>query len=189
MGLVDDLRAGLAGVGQLVDGGRKVASAAGAVADRVDVVLEHVTNDETVARVAQAALGAGIEAAGHEIRTAASKPPQTQPRPADRIRQREPRKRARECLGIACSLHGNQEWAAWRKTIVCGGVEGCGRVYQTANANGPRFARALCACGVRLLPPAVPDGEPSTAEPICSTCFDEIAAGSGRAARAPGRPD
>ena len=66
MGLVDDLRAGLEGVGQLVDGGRKVANAAVAVADRVDVALEHVTNDKTVARVAQAALGAGIEAAGHE---------------------------------------------------------------------------------------------------------------------------
>ena len=139
MGLVDDLRAALAGVGQLVDGGRKVAKAAGAVADRVDVVLEHVTNDETVARVAQAALGAGIEAAGHEIRTAVAK------RPAARIREREPRKRARECLGIACSLHGNQEWGAWRKTIVCGGAEGRGRVYQTADAHSPRFARALSA--------------------------------------------
>ena len=189
MGLVDDLRAGLAGVAQLVDGGRKVANAAGAVGDRVDVVLEHVTNDATVARVAQAALGAGIEAAGHEIRTAASKPSQTLPRPADWIRERQPRKRQRECLGIACALHGNQAWAAWRKTIVCGGAEGCGRVYQTANANGLRFARAMCACGVRLLPPAVPDGKPSSAEPICSTCFDEIAAGSGRATRAPGRPN
>jgi hypothetical protein len=47
MDLVDDLRVGLEGVAQLVDGGRKVADAAGAVADRVDVVLERVTNDET----------------------------------------------------------------------------------------------------------------------------------------------
>jgi hypothetical protein len=180
MGLVDDLRAGLEGVGQLVEGGRKVANAAGAVADRVDVVLEHVTNDETVARVAQAALGAGIEAAGHEIRTVVSK------RPVVRIREREPRKRARECLGIACSLHGNQAWAAWRKTIVCGGPKGCGRVYQTANAHGPHFARAACACGLRLLPLAVPDGNPSSAEPICSICFDETVAGSGRATRTPG---
>jgi hypothetical protein len=53
----------------------------------------------------------------------------------------------------------------------------------------PRFAHATCTCGVALLPPAVPDGKPSSAEPIGSTCFDEIAAGSGRATRAPRRTD
>ena len=66
---------------------------------------------------------------------------------------------------------------------------GCIARIRWYNANGARFARAICACGVRLLPPAAPDGKPSSAEPICSTCFDEIAAGSGRATRAPGRPN
>ena len=166
-GILDDF---FEGVAEVFRGGRKATRAAGAAADRVDVVLDHVLDEKTVTRVVQAGVGAAVEAAGEEIKAAASKPPGSSPR------------RARECLGIACSKHGNQPWSEWRKTLVCG-AEGCGRIYQTQNAHGARFAPAICACGARLLPPAAPDGKPSSAEPICSTCFDEIGAGSGRATR------
>jgi hypothetical protein len=166
MGIGDDLREAFAGVAEAVGGVRKVMHAAGAVADRVDGAVDHMTHEATVARI----LGAALDAGGREVTTAA-------------VRSSRPGAQARrKCLGIACNRHGSQPWSVWRKTLVCGS-EGCGRIYQAANANGRHFAPAVCACGTRLLPPTVPDGKLSSGEPLCSSCFDEIVSGAGRAVR------
>lgn len=76
-----------------------------------------------------------------------------------------------------CKRHGIHRWA---HTIVC---TCCGRVYQLENSQMPRYAPAACECGVRLLPPAKPDGQPFSGEQICSVCYVDIVADGGIAQR------
>jgi hypothetical protein len=168
------LREGLEGLGEMLRGSAKVRRAAGRVLDRVDRVVDRLTSDGAVRRVAGAALGGALEATGREIREAARGPaPQRVPRPGA----------AGKSLGIACSRHGNQPWSTWRHTLVCTAA-GCGRVYQTCNPHGAHFAPAGCPCGAQLLPDTSRPDAPSTAQPFCSPCFDEVVAMGGRAVRA-----
>jgi len=171
MGLGDDLREIFVGVAEAIRGGRRAVHGARAAAGRLDGVVDPMTNGATVAGVARAGLGAAFNAVEQEARAATASSPQAQPEG-----------QLRKCLGIACDRHGNQPWAVWRKTLVCG-AEGCGRIYQTANASGRHFAPAVCACGAQLLPRAVSGGKLASGEPLCSPCFDEIASASGRAIR------
>jgi hypothetical protein len=174
----DDLREGIEGLRDILGGTAKVRRAGESLLNKADRVLDHLTRDDTVRRVAGAALASAIEATGAEIREAAGAsgtPAQARARSGGRGKS----------LGIACSRHGRQPWSTWRQTIVCT-ADGCGRVYQTINPYGAHFAPGLCACGARLLPPA-PDqpAEPSSAQPFCSPCFDEVVAAGGRATRNP----
>jgi hypothetical protein len=181
MGLFDDLREAAAGFVQAVEGGRKVVTAADAAAVKAGRVAGHLTDEKTVAKVVGAGVGAALSVAADEARRAAdgaSGPRAPAPAQAGR--------RPGKSLGICCAGHGEQRWSTWRHTIVCAAPR-CGRIFQTINPAGRHFAPPVCACGARLLPPAVPDGEPSSAVPLCSPCFDEaVAAGVDRMTQDPG---
>jgi hypothetical protein len=172
----NDLREGIEGLRDILDGTAKVRRAGESLLNKADRVLDHLTREDTVRRVAGAAIRSVIAAMGREIRDAAARSPAQCPaRSAGRGKS----------LGIACARHGRQPWSTWRQTIVCT-ADGCGRVYQTINPHGAHFTPGLCACGARLLPPAPGQpAEPSSAAPFCSPCFDEVVALGGRAIRNP----
>lgn len=47
---------------------------------------------------------------------------------------------------LTCGTHGRRKWNGH---VMC---SNCGRVFQTANANKPRFAPFECKCGAQLMP-------------------------------------
>ncbi len=159
-GLGDDLLKAKAGLLQVLEGATQLEQAATAVATKVDAVANHLAEPATLGRVATASFGVAIEAAGREMKVAATKPAPPESPPPNVIR---------------CRRHGEHPW---QRTIVC---TACGRVFQVLDASAAHFAPDVCPCGVQLLPEL--RIARSSAAPICTLCFTGIAASGGRAVR------
>jgi hypothetical protein len=162
-GLGDDLQRAKVGLCHVLEGATQIEHAATAVAQKIDAIAGHLTEPETLGRVAAAGLGAVLAAAGREMQTAAARPP----RPASS--STPPRTLLR------CRQHGEQPW---QRTIVC---TACGRVFQVDHAAAAHFAPEVCPCGAQLLP--APNVARHSATRICTPCFTRIAATGGRAVR------
>jgi hypothetical protein len=165
--LGEDLQKAKVGLLHVLEGATQLEQAATAVVQKVDAVAGHLTEPETLGRVAAAGLGAALAAAGREVQAAAAKPPRPASPPPP------PPPPPRNVTG--CRWHGEQPW---ERTIVC---TACGRVFQVLHASAAHFAPAVCPCGVQLLP--APHIARHSATPICTACFTGIAATGGRAMR------
>lgn len=163
----DGLRKGLGALAQVLEVVGEFEHLARSALTKADAIVEHASDATILGRIVAASLGAALHAVGQEAQATVttSRPVATTGRPTNAARANV----------LRCRTHGVLPWSG---TIVCWR---CGHVYQVLDRTAPRFAPDACPCGLRLMPGA--SGETFSAEPICSACFEAIAASVGRAVK------